>query len=287
MASLERFFNPQMRPFGLNMQALPGAKLYFFDANSTTPSQVYQDKQGAIAHPNPVVADANGNFPQIFLAQRLYRVSLTDRKNLVQPGWPIDNVGQDTIVVPFGPWNEQETYEQAEIVTGSDGNWYSSVGGNNLGNDPIDGDGFWELIPKPVASSFTSDSPDFSFSDVDGQISLDVDQEESTITLGGVFAGTNQLRISRIGDRVSLSISSFIHPPASTASSAAGVIPAQYRPATTMSWLSLGFGSGGALGFALIQISPAGTLTINYYNSSLAPISTLDSVYGIGFSYHN
>lgn len=182
MASLERFFNPQMRPFGQNITSLPGAKLYFYQANSTTPVPTYNDKQGTIPNTNPVIADSNGIFPQIFLEQRLYRVILTDRKNLVQPGWPIDNVGQDTSVVPFGPYRTTVTYNKDEVVTADDGNWYRSKSNNNLGNDVTDTD-WWDVIPVPVATNFTSNMPYFSFVTDDGKISLDVDNAQFKTSL--------------------------------------------------------------------------------------------------------
>lgn len=175
MTSLERFTDPQIRPFGVNITTLPGAKLYFFVANSSTPAVTYSDKQGTIPNSNPVVADSNGIFPPIFIENKLYRVTLTDRKNLVQPGYPLDNIGQDTITVPFGPWKSSYTYSSGEIVTGSDGNWYSSAVNNNLGHDPVTTTGFWDSIPIPTSNSFTSNNENFTWSSGSNQISLDVD----------------------------------------------------------------------------------------------------------------
>src|SRR5690606_2589548 len=141
---------------------------------TTTPKTVYQDKAGTIPHTNPVIADASGSFAPIFL-DGLYRVELRSNKNIVQPGWPIDNVGQDAAVVPFGPWVEILPYNEGEIVTGPNGNWYRSIGDNNLGNDPTTSPAEWEVIPTPVASSFTSNKAYLSWSDDGEQISLDVD----------------------------------------------------------------------------------------------------------------
>lgn len=176
MPSLERFFNPQTRPFDLNIRSLPGAKLYFFEAGSSTPKTTFSDKQGENPHTNPVVADPNGIFPQIFL-DGLYRAELRSSSEIVQPGWPIDNIGQDNLIVPFGPWIEIVVYNTGEVVTGSNGNWYRSISDNNLGNDPISSPAQWEVIPIPVASSFTSNKAYVTFSDDGDQVSVDIDAD--------------------------------------------------------------------------------------------------------------
>jgi len=176
MPSLERFVNPQTRVFSLNITAMPGARLYFFAAGSSTPKATYADKDGATPNANPVIADSSGAFPPIFL-DGLYRVELRSSGNIVQAGWPIDSVGQDRVVVPFGDWNETFTYTEFFPVTGSNGNWYHSIGNGNLGNDPISSPSDWELVPVPVASSFTSDAAYFTWSDDGDQISLDVDPD--------------------------------------------------------------------------------------------------------------
>lgn len=174
MPSLERFFDPQMRKFDANVRPLPGARLYFFENGTTTPKPTYKDKQGSLAHDNPVIADSTGVFPQIFL-DGLYRVELRSSSNIPQPGWPIDNIGQDTPVVPFGPWVEVNTYNEGEVVTGSNGNWYRSLIDENLGNDPISSPTEWEVIPIPVASSFTSNKAYLTWADDGDQVSLNVD----------------------------------------------------------------------------------------------------------------
>jgi len=190
MPSLERFFNPQMRVFDLNIRSLPGARLYFFAAGSTTPKATFTTKAGGTPNANPVIADSSGTFPPIFL-DGLYRVELRSAQNIVQSGWPIDNVGQDNPIVPFGPYSEIVTYNEGEIVTGSNGNWYRSVGDNNLGSDPISSPGEWEVIPIPVASTFTSNADYFTWSDDGDQISLDVDGQELADSLVPLIYQTN------------------------------------------------------------------------------------------------
>ena len=44
-----------------------GAKAYFFNGGTTTPLTVFQDSGEAAAHPHPVVADAYGRWPDVFV----------------------------------------------------------------------------------------------------------------------------------------------------------------------------------------------------------------------------
>lgn len=58
---------------------LPGAKLWFYQTNTTTPQNTYTDAALGVASSNPVVADANGVFAPIYLDPTLpdYRVKYT------------------------------------------------------------------------------------------------------------------------------------------------------------------------------------------------------------------
>lgn len=56
--------------------AAAGAKAYFFVGGTTTPLVVYKDALEASAHPHPVVADARGRWPDIFVP---YTVSYDTR----------------------------------------------------------------------------------------------------------------------------------------------------------------------------------------------------------------
>lgn len=164
-----------MRVFDLNIKSLPGARLYFFRAGSTTPKVTYADKQGTIPNANPVIASPAGIFPPVFL-DGLYRVELRSSANIVQPGWPIDNVGQDSQIVPYAPWSEIVTYAEFERVTDTiTGIVYRSKENNNLGNVPASSPSKWEVVIDPIPSSFTSNAGWLSWSDEGGQISLDVD----------------------------------------------------------------------------------------------------------------
>ncbi len=57
------------RDFALddNAAALPGAKLYVYDAGTLTPRTIYSNAAGSATHTNPLVADGAGRFPAWFL----------------------------------------------------------------------------------------------------------------------------------------------------------------------------------------------------------------------------
>jgi len=50
-----------------NGDPLPGAKAYFYDTGTTNARTTYQDSGAVTPHADPVVADANGFFPEVFV----------------------------------------------------------------------------------------------------------------------------------------------------------------------------------------------------------------------------
>lgn len=187
MTSLPRFFDPAPRYFTNNITGLSGAKLYFTAAGSSTPKVVYQNKAGTIAHADPVEANSYGIFPPIFL-DGLYKVELKNAAGVTQSGWPIDNVGQDEDVVPFGPYSNTITYQADEVVTDSAGDWYRSKIDSNVGHEPSSSPTQWEALVKPVPSNFVSDEAWATYSSGSGgtiQLNFDVD----AMSLGLVASG--------------------------------------------------------------------------------------------------
>lgn len=56
----------------------PGAKAYFYASGTNTPLAVYTDAALTVAHAHPVVADAEGVLPVIYLQALAYRLLVTD-----------------------------------------------------------------------------------------------------------------------------------------------------------------------------------------------------------------
>lgn len=63
----DRFFAPRFQAFDNNGDPLPGAKLYFYLAGTTTPAETYSDAAKTQPNPNPVIADSGGRFGDIWL----------------------------------------------------------------------------------------------------------------------------------------------------------------------------------------------------------------------------
>lgn len=55
-----------------------GMRAYFFDAGTTTPRTVYRDSGLGESHDHPVIANASGKFPAVFLPPGDYRLRMED-----------------------------------------------------------------------------------------------------------------------------------------------------------------------------------------------------------------
>src|SRR6266576_467510 len=53
--------------FGADDLRAAGAKAYFYQGGTTSPLTVFQDAAVNVEHPNPVVADATGRWPNVFV----------------------------------------------------------------------------------------------------------------------------------------------------------------------------------------------------------------------------
>ena len=85
---LQRAFN------AVGDAALSGAKLNFFVEATSTLKSVFSDVGLTSAHPNPLVADANGRFPRYFMTPNEgYKVRLDNSADVLQ--WEEDNVFAD------------------------------------------------------------------------------------------------------------------------------------------------------------------------------------------------
>src|SRR5690606_16093354 len=92
-----------------------GAKAYFFDAQTTTPQIVYKEADLSIPHDHPVVANADGEFPPIFLIeQTTHRVRITTADDVTI--WDVDGVSVPTTVPPDPPAGD--TREELLFRTG-------------------------------------------------------------------------------------------------------------------------------------------------------------------------
>lgn len=84
MAASSRVPQPFLQPVNGSGVPYPGAKLVAYQANTTTPQDTYTTAALAVANANPVIADADGRFPPIFLGDGLtYDLILKDANDTV------------------------------------------------------------------------------------------------------------------------------------------------------------------------------------------------------------
>ena len=88
----QRFFLPIEQVF-TNLGAVgAGYKLGFFETNTTTPKDTYSDTALSVPNTNPIIADANGRYGDIFVENLAdYKVTLRDESdNLIWTADPSD-----------------------------------------------------------------------------------------------------------------------------------------------------------------------------------------------------
>lgn len=69
---------PKQTQIDASVRVTPGAKANFYATTTVVPQDTYTTSALSVAHPNPVVADANGVFPAIYLdPSLLYKLTLT------------------------------------------------------------------------------------------------------------------------------------------------------------------------------------------------------------------
>lgn len=97
MATL--FDNRMFSVINLDSSIEAGALLWWFSSGTETPVDTYSDVDLTIENMNPVVADANGRFPTIWLAPGSYKYILTDADST--PADPI--ITQDPFIASSLP----------------------------------------------------------------------------------------------------------------------------------------------------------------------------------------
>lgn len=88
-----------------------GDKLYFYNAATSTPQPVYSDGALSVAHDQPILADARGMFPVIYLSPTpgVYRQKLTDANDVLIFDDDDIDVAQAASYVPPDPGTTDPT----------------------------------------------------------------------------------------------------------------------------------------------------------------------------------
>jgi hypothetical protein len=134
---------PKNTQIDSSVRVTPGAKAYFYTTLTTTPQDTFTTSALSVAHPNPVVADANGVFPAIYLDPALiYKLTLTTSADvLIYTVDPVnDQVLSQSVIGGF--LYPQTTDEQSAGVTpvdfaGSSRPWTDAVKRYGLVGDGV------------------------------------------------------------------------------------------------------------------------------------------------------
>lgn len=130
MAQGTLWFQPIQHVFSAAV-VVPGAKAYFYTAGTLTPVNVYSDVGLTTAYTQPVTADSNGIFAEIFLTPgTAYKVDLQTSAGVSLTGYPADN----QLAIPASASTVDSTETAGEAITAGQVVYLSDgSGGKNAG----------------------------------------------------------------------------------------------------------------------------------------------------------
>jgi hypothetical protein len=94
---MARFQLPYGQVFTLAGRLGSGYKLRFYNSGTSTPRDTYSNAGLSVANANPVIADAEGRFSDIFLSNVAYKVTLSDSDDVLI--WTADPVQSDLVTL--------------------------------------------------------------------------------------------------------------------------------------------------------------------------------------------
>ncbi len=122
---------------------------FLVSGTNNTDKDTFKDSSENVANTNPVQLDGEGRCPDVF-GTGSYRVILYTNDTLLnQPSEQVqvfDPVGGAQGVSDFNDYDASATYDEASIVKGSDGDFYESLSGSNVNNDPTTTPAYWKQI---------------------------------------------------------------------------------------------------------------------------------------------
>lgn len=91
--TVAQFVSPVQQFMDMNGNPLAGAKVYFFQAGTSTPKAAYQDSAGVTPHTHPAIADGSGRLLAYLTEGEAYKVDVFTALD-VHAGtpWPVDQV---------------------------------------------------------------------------------------------------------------------------------------------------------------------------------------------------
>ncbi|MES1988770.1 MAG: hypothetical protein V4440_12220 [Pseudomonadota bacterium] len=140
----QSFINPLSKFTSDTLKTLPYSRLYFYENQSSTPKQVYKDKNKTISWGFYAESDSAGNFAPIWydgVARAELRWSpnwATTPVGVVQTGWPIDWIGTaqtfDTSIVINGSATANGLISTTSVAAAGNAGFVSSTYNLNARN---------------------------------------------------------------------------------------------------------------------------------------------------------
>ena len=131
---MSRFVNPKPQFLTDAGDPVPLGKLFFKESGSNLDKDTFADVNLSIPNTNPVILSASGRVPNIHF-NGTSKVIFTDSDNVQI--FEIDPVGETGATGNFAPYNALTIYDEPDIVTGSDGNFYVAISDGIQDVDPI------------------------------------------------------------------------------------------------------------------------------------------------------
>lgn len=129
-----RFVNPKPQFLTDAGDPVPLGKLFFKESGSNLDKDTFSDVNLSIPNTNPVILSASGRVPNIHF-NGTSKVIFTDADSVQI--FEIDPVGETGATGNFAPYNALTIYDQPDIVTGSDQNFYVAISDGIQNSDPI------------------------------------------------------------------------------------------------------------------------------------------------------
>lgn len=130
------------------LQPVSDGTVTFYQNGTTILAEIWADANLSVPQDNPYILDAGGRIQgDVHFAGQM---SLVVYDSIGAELYTIDDVTCFDPFVALSEWNESIEYGEggANIVTGSDGNYYISTAPDNQGNDPTDPanvPGWWQI----------------------------------------------------------------------------------------------------------------------------------------------
>lgn len=255
------FFGAYTQFFDANGDPMSGAKLYFYEAGTTTPKDTYTDYTLGTPNSNPVEADADGRMGGIWLGSGAYKAILKTAGDATI--WSVDYVtgNQLDILTTRGDLLTRNASAYARLALGSAGQGLVSDGS----------DAVWSTIPALSAANVWTATQTISSTDASAsggpvlKLYRDSASPATSDFIGEVkFAGEN----SAAAEKTYVQYVNQILDATSGSEDAQTIIQAMVAGSLTSQILAgngviLGAATGGYLGTGTINAT-------NYYKNGVA-----------------